>query len=125
MGIFDIICFISTAEILYFMYQTMQWDFYNGSALRNMKNIPVIIRMSIFTTTMLFVSIKTKIISVTIIFLLLYCLLKYIENKNQNIYQNNDKLFYFYVSEIKKFKKQYYISLCVCYILLVINFFVL
>ncbi len=123
MGIFDVICFISTAELLYFMYQTMQQNFYNGNALRNMKNISVIVRMSIFTTVIIFVSIKTKIIAVTIIFLFLYYLLKYIENKNQKVYQNNDKLFQFYTSEIERFQKQCYIFLCFCYIMIIIDFY--
>lgn len=124
MGILDIICFISTAELLYFMYQTIRWNFYHGNALRNMKNISVIVRMSIFTTVIIFVSIKTKIISVTMIFLFLYYLLKYIENKNQKVYQNNDKLFHFYTSEIKRFQKQCYIFLCFCYFMIIIDFYV-
>ena len=58
------------------------------------------------------------------IFLFLYYLLKYIENKKKKVYQNNDKLFYFYTSEIKRFQKQYYTFLCFCYFMIIIDFYV-
>lgn len=123
MNFFNVICLIITVELLYFMYNTMQWNFYHGYALRNMKNTVIIIRMSIFTTVIIFVSIITKIISVSIILIFIYCLLRYIERKNLEFYQNNSKLLNFYILETKNMKKQTYISAILCYLLLIINFY--
>ena len=69
---FNVLCFISTIEFLYFMYETMQWNFHHGYALRNMKDIVEIIRLSILMTFIFVSSNITKLICGSMLFLFLY-----------------------------------------------------
>lgn len=118
----NMICLIVTIEMLYYLYKKVQWNFSHGYALRQGKALPIIIRMTVFTVTMLYVSKKIQIISVSIIFLFLICLSQYIEHKNLKINKNNCDLFHFYLLETEDFKKCIYVGAIISYIATIFNY---
>lgn len=118
----DMICLIVTFELLYYLYKKVQWNFSHGYALRQGKPLPLIIRMTVFTVTMIYASKEIHIISVSIIFLFLICLFQHIEHKNLKINKNNCDLFHFYLLETEDVKKCIYVGAIISYIAIIFNY---
>lgn len=116
---FNIISFIITIELLYYFYTVIKHNLLEGRCLRPYKDKFLIARMTIFTAFMTLNSINCKICIVIFIFIYLLLLVRHLECIILRKYRNNI-MFDFYLYEIKKLKKDTYISALVCFIFLIL-----
>ena len=112
-----VICCIVVFEFMYHQYEVVKRNFNNGYPLRQQRIMPLLIRVSIFTVSLMFISIKAKLFLAIIIFLYWGGVIKHIENQILPKYKNNPQLHEFYVCEIDELKNKFFIIAPICFII--------
>lgn len=117
---FKVICCIVVFEFMYHQYEVVKWNFNNGYPLRQQKIMPLLIRLSVFTVSLMLISIKVKLFLTIIIFVYWGGVIKHIENQILPKYKNNPQLHEFYVCEIDELKNKFFIFAPICFIIVLI-----